>query len=55
MESFGQHQMADLLMRIETLLAQGYILSINPPAQMPTVDAAVCPDPSTACLTVLAS
>lgn len=55
MESFGAHQMPDLLMRVETLLAQGYILSINPPAQMPTVDAAVCPDPSTACLTVIAS
>lgn len=55
MESFGSHQLADLLMRVETLLAQGYILSINPPAQSPTVDAAVCPDPTTATITVLAS
>lgn len=55
MESYGAHQLADLLMRVETLLAQGYILSINPPAQMPTVDATTNPDPSTAVLTVLAS
>lgn len=55
MESYGPHQLADLLMRVETLLAQGYILSINPPAQMPTVDAALAVDPTTATITVLAS
>lgn len=58
MESYAPSQMADLLMRIEALLAQGHILSINPPAQSPTVDAALAVDavdPTTATITVLAS
>lgn len=55
MESFGGHQIADLLIRVETLLAQGYILSINPPAQPPTVDADLCADPANTTITVLAS
>lgn len=55
MESYAPSQMADLLMRVEALLAQGHILSINPPTSPPTVDAAVCADPTTATITVLAS
>lgn len=54
-ESYGTHQLADVLMRVETLLSQGHILSINPPAEPPTVDAVACPDPTTATITVLAS
>lgn len=53
MESFGPHQMADLLIRVEALLAAGCILSINPPALPPTVDAT--PNPTDCTLTVLAS
>lgn len=38
MESFGPHQIADLLLRVEELLLKGYILSLNPPAEPPTED-----------------
>lgn len=55
MESYGSHQLADLLMRVEALLGHGYILSINPPAQPPTVEAVACPDPANTTITVLAS
>lgn len=53
-ESFGAHQIADLLMRVETLLAHGYQLTIRPPATPPTVDALPAIDPTDCTLTVSA-
>lgn len=55
MESFGSHQLADLLMRVETLLGHGYHLTINAPTAPPTVEAATAPDPRDCTLTVVAS
>lgn len=55
MQTFGPHQMADLLIQIETLLAQGHIISVNPPSEPPTVDIALCADPSEATITVAAA
>lgn len=52
MESYLTHQIADLLIRIEQLLVSGYLISVNPPANPPTVDADITP--STCTLDVIA-
>lgn len=51
-ETFSGSQIADLLCRIETLLATGHLISVNPPAEPHTVE--VTANPSDCTIDVIA-
>lgn len=36
-DTYGPERLADLLMAVERLLAHGYVVSVTPPAEPPTI------------------